>query len=108
MKLKIAFACLCSMLSVASINAQQNFDIHIQPSSITSAPAIHSGAFAVHGGKWIFLGGRIDGLHIMQANQAFGTYGRNDSVFVVDPIANSRVAASVAQLPFIMYEALGS
>ncbi len=108
MKLKIAFACLCSMLSVASINAQQNFDIHIQPSSITSAPAIHSGAFAVHNGKWIFLGGRIDGLHIMQANQAFGTYGRNDSVFVVDPIANSRVAASVAQLPFIMYEALGS
>ena len=108
MKIKIAIACFCSMLSVAYVNAQQNFDIHILPSSITNAPAIHSGAFAVHNGKWIFLGGRIDGLHIMQANQAFGTYGRNDSIFVVDPIANTRLAASVSQLPSIMYEALGS
>ncbi len=108
MKFRIVITCILCMLSVTAVNAQQNFDIHVQPSTVTNAPAIHSGAFAVHNGKWIFLGGRIDGLHIMQANQAFGTFGRNDSVFVFDPVANTRMAASVTQLPFIMYEALGS
>ncbi len=108
MKLKLISVCLFCLFLTRITKAQQNFDIHIQPSAISSAPAIHSGAFAVYNGKWIFLGGRIDGLHIMQANQAFPTYGRNDSVFVVDPVADSYAAASIAQLPFIMYEALGS
>jgi hypothetical protein len=108
MKLKFVLFCVICLISIQTNYAQQSFDIHIQPSTITSAPKIHSGAFAVHNGKWIFLGGRIDGLHIMQANQAFPTFGRNDSVFVVDPVTDTYQAASVAQLPFITYEALGS
>lgn len=108
MRTAISIVCILCLFAIQTINAQQNFDIHIQPSNITSAPAIHSGAFASYNGKWIFLGGRIDGLHIMQANQAFPFYGRNDSVFVVDPIANTTVSASVAQLPFIMYEPIAS
>lgn len=89
-------------------NAQQGFTVHVLPSTITAAPAIHSGAFAEWNNKWIFIGGRIDGLHIMQANQAFPTYGRNDSVYVVDPVANTSVAAYVFQLPSYMAEALTS
>lgn len=108
MRSAIAIVCLFCLVGIQSIKGQQNFNVHIQPSSITNAPAIHSGAFASHNGKWIFIGGRIDGLHIMQANQAFPFYGRNDSVFVVDPIANTIVAASVAQLPAIMFEPLCS
>ncbi len=108
MRVRIIVLCLAGLFSFQISKAQENFDIHIQHSTITSAPAIHSGAFAVHNGKWIFLGGRIDGLHIMQANQAFPSYGRNDSVFIVDPVANTSVAASLTQLPFIMFEALGS
>ena len=108
MKLIICFVSIVCLFSIQTSNAQLNFEIHIQPSTITNAPAIHSGAFAVHNGKWIFLGGRIDGLHIMQANQAFPFYGRNDSVFVVDPLANTTVAATIAQLPFTMYEPIAS
>ena len=90
------------------LKAQDAFTIHVVPSSITAAPAIHSGAFAMYHGKWIFVGGRIDGLHVMQPNQAFPFYGRNDSVFVVDPILNSYQAANITSLPFILYEALSS
>lgn len=108
MKFKCALLCVICFMCIKTNYAQQSFDIHIQPSALTSAPAIHSGAFAVHNGKWIFLGGRIDGLHIMQANQAFPTFGRNDSVFIVDPVTDTYQAASIAQLPFITYEALGS
>jgi hypothetical protein len=91
-----------------SSNGQQAYSLSISPSSITSSPALHSGAFAVHSGKWIFLGGRIDGLHIMQSNQAFPANNRNDSIFVVDPVSNLSMAADATQLPDPIYEALCS
>ena len=91
-----------------SSTGQQSFSLSIAPSVISSSPALHSGAFAVHNGKWIFLGGRIDGLHIMQSNQAFPAHSRNDSIYVVDPVSNTSMAADATQLPTSIYEALCS
>ncbi len=88
--------------------SQEAFTVHIVPSTITAVPAVHSGAFAIRNGKWIFIGGRIDGLHIMQSNMAFPTSHRNDSIFVVDPVNNSYLSASAAQLPVFLYGALCS
>ena len=76
---------------VTSTTAQQPFAVYLQPSSI-NVPATHSGAFADWNGKWIFIGGRIDGLHIMQAMQAFPTYGRNDSIDIVEPVSNTHTS----------------
>ncbi len=56
--------------------AQSTFTVDVQASSISVVPPTHSGAMAVWNGKWIFLGGRIDGIHIMQDNQAFPDYGQ--------------------------------
>jgi hypothetical protein len=88
--------------------AQQPFTVHIVPSTITAVPAIHSGALATRGGKWIFIGGRRDGLHIMQAGSAFPKNLRNDSIYVVDPLMNNYKAASITSLPKITWEALSS
>src|SRR5205085_474417 len=88
--------------------SQQPFTVHVVPSAITAVPAIHSGAFASRGGKWIFVGGRRDGLHIMQAGSAFPTSQRNDSIFVVDPVANSYQAVSSRQFPAYTWEAMCS
>jgi hypothetical protein len=88
--------------------SQQAFTVHVVPSNLTAVPAIHSGAFVSRGGKWIFLGGRRDGLHIMQAGQAFPQSQRNDSIFIVDPVADSYKSASVKQLPRFIWEALSS
>jgi hypothetical protein len=88
--------------------SQQPFTVHVIPSAITAVPAIHSGAFASRGNKWIFIGGRRDGLHIMQAGSAFPTSQRNDSIFIVDPIANTYQAVSARQFPAYTWEALCS
>ena len=88
--------------------AQDQFSVTVSSSSITAAPAWHSGAFAEWSGKWIFIGGRIDGLHNFQTGQAFDIFSRNDSVFVVDPVANVRWSASLSALPHSMYEAICS
>ena len=104
-KIKIGFLLLFIPFFVS---AQEQFSISIASSSITSVPAWHSGAFAEWSGKWIFIGGRIDGLHNFQAGQAFDVFSRNDSVFVVDPVADQRWSASLSVLPHSMYEAICS
>jgi hypothetical protein len=87
---------------------QQAFTVHVLPSVISAVPPVHSGALAIRNGKWIFIGGRIDGMHIMQANMAFPGFGKNDSVFVVDPVSNTYVAANLQQLPALVKDALTS
>jgi len=101
-------ALLLCIINPADSQAQQGFGVSVQASSLTAIPAMHSGAVATWDNKWIFVGGRIDGLHIMQSNQAFPAYGRNDSIYVVDPYTNSRVAADVSQLPPSIFEAISS
>lgn len=88
--------------------AQEQFSVSIIQSSITSVPALHSGAFAKWNGKWIFIGGRTDGLHNFQTGLAFGTNHRNDSVFIVDPVLNSYVSTDLSVLPTAVYEAVCS
>ncbi len=102
--LLVLFFCAWSMLAVA----QEPFTVSIAPSAITATPALHSFAFAERNGKWIFIGGRIDGLHNFQAGQAFDVFSRNDSVFVVDPSNNTYTSASLSTLWHSMYEAVCS
>ncbi len=101
-------AVLYSLCVSLSAFAQEAFTVHVIPSSITAVPATHSGAFASYNGKWIFIGGRIDGMHLMQIGQAFPTYGRNDSIFLVDPITNTYASVTAKTLPGFTYEALCS
>jgi Secretion system C-terminal sorting domain len=107
MKINFLAVSFC-LLNSLFIFAQEAFTVHVLPSAITSVPATHSGAFASYNGKWIFIGGRIDGLHIMQSGQAFPTFGRNDSIFIVDPAANTYTAVTAKTLPGYTYEALCS
>ncbi len=108
--MKKSFTILCGIIFLITGKgfSQQNFTVHLLPSAITSVPPVHSGAVANRNGKWIFLGGRIDGMHIMQANQAFPDYSRNDSVFVVDPLNNTYSSASTQQLPLLLHGAICS
>ena len=88
--------------------AQQPFSVSLLQSPITGMPAVHSCAFAEWNGKWIFIGGRLDGLHNFQGGMGFEASSRNDSAFVFDPINNLRWAASLATLPRYVQEAICS
>lgn len=88
--------------------AQQPFSVSLIPSPLTSVPAIQSGVFAEWNGKWIFVGGRRDGLHNFQGGMGFQKYMRNDSIFVVDPVADVQWVAPLTSLPDYVREAISS
>lgn len=79
--------------------AQQPFAVTIADEPITAMRGIHSFAFAESNGKWLFIGGRINGLHGFLTPFAFETIYANDTITVVDPVANLNWTASAATLP---------
>jgi hypothetical protein len=94
--------------SALAASSQEQFSVSVSTSPLSSAPGWHSGAFAEWSGKWIFIGGRINGLHNFQAGQAFDVFTRNDSVYVVDPVNDQRWALALTGLQHSMYEAICS
>ena len=99
----LAFAFVLAHLSGF---AQQPFAIEVRPSAITVMPEVHSGAFAKWDGKWIYIGGRSNGLHGFLPPSSFPFSNINDSVFVVDPQLNQRWSMSLASLPDSLREPL--
>lgn len=60
-------ALLVVMLIDFSIGMQAQEDhipyrVQIVPKSIQGFPGLHSFAFGVHDGKWLLIGGRLDGI----------------------------------------------
>src|SRR5690349_10666179 len=102
------FLSIILLLGAQLANAQQQFSVSINPSPITAVPAIHSCAFAEWNSKWIFIGGRKDGLHNFGGGVAFDVFGRNDSAFVVDPVSNTWWSSPLSVLAASIYEAVCS
>src|SRR5438876_12005356 len=68
--------------------AQAPFTLEVEQASIPNAPKIHSFAFAQANGKWLFIGGRINGLHgIFTIGTNFEPKYENKYVWVVDPVS---------------------
>jgi len=94
--LTFAFAFLWS--SFAFAQSTFPFDIVLEPVSVTNLPGMQSYAAAQHNGKWLIIGGRIDGLHQRQPWQAFNAAGHNTNVYVIDPIAKTFHTAPLSGL----------
>ncbi len=80
------------------------YTLTLEPVSIDGLPGLHSYVHAQHEGKWLIIGGRLDGLHARQPFNAFPASSNNTQVMVVDPVANSVVFASVNSLPLAVAE----
>ncbi|MES2619459.1 MAG: T9SS type A sorting domain-containing protein [Bacteroidota bacterium] len=87
---------------------QHFYSLRLEPSAITAAPAVHSGAFGTHNDKWFFIGGRRNGLHGFLPPSAFPYSGINDSIYIVDPVTNQSWSASTYVLPDSIREAISS
>ena len=96
------------LLEFHAVFAQQPFSVSLVTSAITAVPVIHSSAFAEWNGKWIFIGGRRDGLHNFQGGMGFLKYMRNDSAFVVDPATDTRWVSALTTLPAYVRESISS
>lgn len=69
---------------------QVPFRIRITPVSIPNAPALQSSVSAEWDGKWLFVGGRTNGLHGFGPGQNFPPQYQNGDIIVIDP-RNGRV-----------------
>ena len=92
---------LCLLAVVGTGFAQTNFPlkIRLQASGNVQVPSLHSSALAVWQGKWLFVGGRTNGLHGFQPPVSFTGDGVPTAITVYDPVADVATAMDIAFLP---------
>ena len=84
------------------------FEISIEPINISGLGGIQSYAFGQANGKWLIVGGRLDGLHRRQPWASFDVAGHNNQLLVVDPISLQKWSAPLTTLPTSIQEQLSS
>ena len=99
---------LFSLLSIG-IQAQiQDYSIIINKKSIPQLQGLQSFAFAQYNGKWLIVGGRLDGLHRRQPWATFDSAGNNTRISVIDPQTLQSWSAPLTSLPISIQEQLSS
>lgn len=81
------------------VNAQVPFNVEIEPVITGPLPAMHSFAFAQSGTKWLFVGGRINGIHGFSTNDNFDVVYASDVITVVDTATWSWYSSPLGVLP---------
>ena len=86
--------------------AQPSFPYRIQldPVSVPGLNGLHSYAFAQHQGDWLFIGGRLDGIHARQPFNAFPASMNNTFMRVLNPSTGQSWSMSVDSLPVALRE----
>lgn len=84
------------------------FTIEIEPISLNGLGGIQSFAFGQANGKWLIIGGRLDGLHKRQPNASFDLAGHNNQLIVVDPITLQKWTSPITSLSIELQEQLKS
>lgn len=103
------FAFALTILVTVCLNAQNApFDIILQPIQIPELGGLQSYAFGQHEGKWLIIGGRLDGLHRRQPWATFDQAGHNTQLIVIDPTNFKKWSAPISSLPVPLQEQLKS
>jgi hypothetical protein len=84
------------------------FDVVIEPVNISGLGGIQSYAYGQHNGKWLIIGGRLDGLHRRQPWASFDIAGHNNQLIVIDPVSKQSWSAAMSNLPTGIQEQLSS
>lgn len=96
-------------LGIFCIKAQTApFEISLEPMNITNLGGIQSFSFGQANGKWLLVGGRLDGLHRRQPFAAFDVAGNNNQLIVIDPVSQQKWSAPLTSLPTAIQEHLSS
>ena len=108
MKNKILSIAVAFMLSTNAFSQAPPFNIHIEPMTITGLGGLQAYAFGQHDGKWLIIGGRLDGLHRRQPWAAFDIAGNNNQIIVVDPVAQQTWSAPLTSLTTDLQEQMSA
>jgi hypothetical protein len=85
---RILISTLLILTSRIILAGDDPYTVELEQISIPGSPLIHSFAFAQSDGKWLFIGGRINGLHGFTALNSFPKQYSNVNIYVVDPATN--------------------
>ncbi len=98
----VLFISAISLLLNVTLKAQgDSYTVELQQISIPGAPLIHSFAFAKSDGRWLFIGGRINGLHGFTGLTSFPKQYSNINIYVVDPNTQQTWSRNIfLDLPF--------
>jgi hypothetical protein len=108
MKILLKLFALPFMLFGQLFSQSAPFQISLQTFSINGLGGIQSYAWGQHNGKWLIVGGRLDGLHRRQPFAAFDLAGHNTQLIVVDPATQQKWSAPLTSLPQGMQEQFSS
>lgn len=102
------FALIFSVLFLSvSVSSQTSpFGIYLEPVNISGLGGIQAFAFGQHKGKWLIVGGRLDGLHRRQPFAAFDVAGNNNQLIVIDPVSKQKWTAPLTSLSVALQEQL--
>ena len=84
------------------------FQIAIEPMNINGLGGLQAYAWGQADGKWLIVGGRLDGLHRRQPFAAFDVAGHNTQLIVVDPQTQQKWTAPLSSLSIGLQEQLKS
>lgn len=104
--MKFLLSCSIFLVSLIALGQKTSFSVQLQALSIDGLGGLQSFAWAQHGGKWLLVGGRRDGLHRRQPFAAFDLPGHNDQMYVVDPLRQQYWTKSINQLPVAIRDVL--
>ena len=107
---KNLFVLLLMTLLVMYSRAQDSFlyRVELEPVVVPNLPGMHSFAYAQHDGKWLILGGRLDGIHARQPFNAFPENQNNKEAFVIDYENQTFWSANLDVLPVSIFEQMQS
>lgn len=110
MKKSIKIIALAITLFIYKNAASQStpFNIYLEPLSISGLGGLQAYAFGQDNGKWLIVGGRLDGLHRRQPFAAFDVAGNNNQIIVVDPGSQQKWTAPLSSLSAALQEQLSS
>lgn len=95
-------------LSLSVFSQTTPFNIYLEPMNISGLGGLQAFAFGQHNGKWLLVGGRLDGLHRRQPFAAFDIAGNNNQLIVIDPVTQQKWTAPIASLSVALQEQLSS
>jgi hypothetical protein len=108
MRKKIGLLACIILIKLAAIAQTAPFNLYLEPLSISGVGGLQAFAFGQHNGKWLLVGGRLDGLHRRQPFAAFDILGNNNQLIVIDPVAQQKWIAPLTSLSIALQEQLSA
>lgn len=102
------FLLTLALAFVPGLTQNTPFGIYLEPVNISNLGGVQAYAFGQHAGKWLIVGGRLDGLHRRQPWASFDAAGNNTQLLVIDPVAQQKWTAPLTALPVAQQEQLSS